>query len=354
MYPSTGNPTMRRPAYLCLSLFLAFSMSAVGWALFRPASTGTAMTVAANAWVQSLSDDEKAVAVQPYDSPKRVDWHFIPKDARKGLKIGDMSEEQRKMTHTLLKAALSEIGYDKTTKIMENENLLKQLQQKTGPIRDPLRYYVTIFGEPKDDSRWGLSFEGHHLSLNFVVEGGSIVSASPQCLCTNPAVLKENYSDKFPKGHCILKLEETLAFELVNSLSADQLKTAMIAAKAPAEIRNPGLPHPPTDKAEGITAKDLTASQQEQLRNLIEIYVSAVPTDVAQGRQQQISEAGFNNIHFAWAGATKPGIGHYYRIQGPSFVIELVNTQPDSSGNIANHVHCIYRSMSGDFALPIE
>ncbi|UUO09039.1 DUF3500 domain-containing protein [Blastopirellula sp. J2-11] len=344
---------MRRPAYLSMILFLALSMSAVGWALFRPATTGTAMTVAANALVQSLDEDEKAVAVFAYDSPKRVDWHFIPKDARKGLKIGDMSEDQRKLAYALLKSALSDVGYEKTTKIMDLENLLLQLQKK-GPIRDPLRYYVTIFGQPKVDSRWGLSFEGHHLSLNFVVEGNSVISASPQALCTNPAELKEDYSAKYSKGYRILKLEETLAFELVNSLSADQAKTALIAAKAPAEIRNPGLPHPPTDKAEGIAAKDLTASQQEMLRNLIDIYVSAMPADVAESRLQQIRAAGFDNIHFAWAGATKPGVGHYYRIHGPSFVIELVNTQPDVAGNLANHVHCIYRDMTGDFALPIE
>lgn len=344
---------MRRPAFLALTLFLVLSTSAVGWTLFKPATTGTAMTTAAGAFLESLTPDQRQVALLDYDSPKRVDWHFIPKDDRKGLKIGEMNEEQRKLAHGLLQAALSDVGYEKTTKIMDLENLLKELQ-KSGPIRDPLRYYVTIFGTPKADSRWGLSFEGHHLSLNFVVEGSKVISASPQALCTNPAELQADYSAKFPKGYRVLKEEETIGFELVNSLTPEQAKTAVIAAKAPAEIRNPGKPHAPTDAAEGIAAKDLDASQKQLLRALIDVYVNAMPADVAGDRLQQIEAGGFDNVHFAWAGATKPGVGHYYRIQGPSFVIELVNTQPDVAGNIANHVHCIFRDMKGDFALPIE
>ena len=66
-----------------------------------------------------------------------------------------------------------------------------------------------------------------------------------------------------------------------------------------------------------------------------------------------IREAGVEKIHFAWAGADKPGVGHYYRVQGPSFLIEFVNTQPDAAGNVANHIHCVWRDLGGDFALPI-
>ncbi|TWT34183.1 DUF3500 domain-containing protein [Blastopirellula retiformator] len=344
---------MRQSAYRALTLILVLSTSAVSVALFKPATTGTAMTAAANAFLASLSDEEKAVALQDYDAPHRVDWHFIPKDARKGLKIGDMNVDQRKLAYGLLKSALSDVGYDKTTKIMDLENLLKQLQ-KNGPIRDPYRYYVTIFGQPKADARWGFSFEGHHLSLNFVVEGNAVISSTPQALCTNPAELKETYSEKFPRGYRILKQEETVGFELVNNLSPEQAKVALIAAKAPAEIRNPGKTHAPNDAPVGIAAKDLSGSQQQSLRSLIDVYCAAMPADVAAARRKQIEDAGFDKVHFAWAGATKPGVGHYYRVQGPTFVIELVNTQPDVAGNIANHVHCIFRDMAGDFALPIE
>jgi hypothetical protein len=190
----------------------------VGYTYFKLASTGQRMTEAAGELLASLDDQQKQAMLLPYDSEKRVDWHFIPKDERKGVQIKHMNEEQRQKTRQLLQAALSQIGYEKTTKIMELEILLEHLQTR-GPIRDPLRYYVTIFGEPKADSRWGLSYEGHHLSLNFVVEGDQVVSSSPQALCTNPAEIKENYLEGFPKGLRILADEETHAFALINSLS---------------------------------------------------------------------------------------------------------------------------------------
>jgi hypothetical protein len=75
---------------------------------------------------------------------------------------------------------------------------------------------------------------------------------------------------------------------------------------------------------------------------------------VADQRRKLIDENGWENIHFAWAGATEPGIGHYYRIRGTAFLIEFVNTQPDAVGNPANHVHCVWRDLTGDFDLPIQ
>jgi hypothetical protein len=51
-----------------------------------------------------------------------------------------------------------------------------------------------------------------------------------------------------------------------------------------------------------------------------------------------------DKIYFAWAGAREPGIGHYYRVQGPTFVLELDNTQ-----NGANHVHALWRDTERDF-----
>ena len=76
--------------------------------------------------------------------------------------------------------------------------------------------------------------------------------------------------------------------------------------------------------------------------------------DVAAARVDAIEEAGFEQVHFAWAGARPPGTGHYYRIQGPTFLVEFVNTQPDAAGNPASHIHLIWRDTAGDFGLPIK
>ncbi|MEX0794115.1 MAG: DUF3500 domain-containing protein [Pirellulaceae bacterium] len=345
---------MLRRLTTCLLVGIALTaMGSFGYTYFTLVTTGERMTEAAGSLLASLDDEQKKAALLPYDSDKRVDWHFIPKDQRKGAQIKHMTEAQREKTHQLLQVALSQVGYDKTTKIITLETLLKHLQTQ-GPIRDPLRYYVTLFGEPKADSRWGLSFEGHHLSLNFVVEGEKVISSSPHALCTNPAELKDDYLEDFPKGMRVLADEETLAYDLVNSLSDKQRKKAIFAAESLAEIRAPGEPHPPTEEPVGIAASDLNEKQAETLRKLIDVYINNVPQDVANERRSALKDAGFEKIHFGWAGGLKEGVPHYYRVQGPSFVIELVNSQPDQAGNLANHVHCVWRDMRGDFALPIQ
>jgi hypothetical protein len=250
---------------------------------------------------------------------------------------------------------LSEAGYGKATKIMELESLLAELQKgKTGPLRDSERYYFAVFGQPIDEGRWGLSIEGHHLSLNFVIEKGNVISSTPTSLCANPAIVMNENIPTIKKGTRVLAKEETLAFELLASFDAEQKKVAIIAEKAPAEIRAAGEPQPPTEAAAGIAADKLTGKQRSVLQSLIEEYANNLPVDVAKERMEAIEREGIGQVHFAWAGAQEPGVGHYYRVQGPTFVIELVNVQPDSAGNPANHIHSIWRDMAGDFALSIK
>jgi hypothetical protein len=152
----------------------------------------------------------------------------------------------------------------------------------------------------------------------------------------------------------VLADEEQLAFDLVQSLTAEQKKTAIFAETALKEVRDPGTPQPPRDAAIGLPAADMTAEQQAVLQKLLDTYAGAMPSAVAEARLAAIEQAGLDKVHFAWAGATEPGIGHYYRLQGPTFVVEFVNTQPDAAGNIANHIHTVWRDMRGDFGVPIE
>jgi hypothetical protein len=312
------------------------------------------MTEAAQGYLESLSDEQRAKSQLEYETPKRVEWHFIPKDERKGLQIKEMDETQRKAAHALLSAALSKVGYDKATKIMSLEHILDMLEPKERRnIRDTERYYFTVFGKPAADSRWGLSVEGHHLSLNFVVEKGEAVSSTPSFFGANPATVMNDVEGGLPKGTRVLADEEQLAFDLLASLDEKQRKTAVIADKAPAEIRAAGEVQPPTEAAAGIAVPELNDEQKQTFRRLVEAYARNMPEEVAQKRMTAIREAGVEKIHFAWAGADKPGVGHYYRVQGPTFLIEFVNTQPDAAGNVANHIHCVWRDLGGDFALPI-
>ena len=348
---------MRR--FVAVSLLLVVVLSATSvWSYFKLSKTGELATDEATKFLATLTAEQKAKALLEYDDPKRVDWHFIPKEGareREGLKIREMSGEQRAAAHALLKAVLSEAGYGKTTKIMELENVLAELQKgKSGPLRDSERYYFVVFGQPTSEGRWGLSIEGHHLSLNFVIDKGNVISSTPTSLCANPALVMGDYIPSVKRGTRVLAKEETLAFELLASLSAEQKKTAIIADKAPDEIRAAGAPQPPTEAAAGIAGEKLTGEQRSTLQSLIEEYANNLPADVAKARMEAIDREGLGQVHFAWAGAEKGGIGHYYRIQGPTFLIELVNTQADSAGNPANHIHSVWRDMTGDFALSIK
>jgi hypothetical protein len=339
-----------------LALLLIVASVSAGRSFFKDAATGDDMTKAAQAYLAMLDDDQLATSQMPYDSPERVGWHFIPKDHRKGLQIKHMNDKQRKVAHTLLRSSLSEVGYNKAVKIMELEAVLAELEKdrKGGPIRDAERYYFTVFGTPSADSKWGLSMEGHHLSLNFVVENGTVTSSTPTFFAANPTVSEADYEGtSIKKGTRVLAKEELLAFELVNSLNEEQRNKAIIADQAPREIRAAGEAQPPTDAPAGISYGKLDEKQQELLRQLVMSYARNSPKEIYDERVNAIKEAGPEKVHFAWAGATKEGIGHYYRIQGPTFLIEFVNTQPDAAGNPASHIHCVWRDMAGDFDIPI-
>jgi hypothetical protein len=349
---------MRNLSRTLLPLMLLSTLLAVasGWTYLKRDNPGVGMTTAAEKFVASLSDEQKKVTVLEYDSPKRVGWHFIPLAERKGLQVKNMTEEQRKAAHVLLRSALSQAGYDKTTTIMRLEALLHELEKtRTGaPIRDPERYYFTLFGKPVADGKWGLSVEGHHLSLNFVVDKNELVGTTPQFLGANPATIKGEYAVGPKKGTRVLAEEEDLGFKLVNALSKEQMATALIDKKAPNDIRAAATPQPPVEKPVGIAAKELNKEQLETLHKLIDVYAQAMPSEVAAARVAAIEKAGFEKIQFAWAGATEPGIGHYYRVEGPTFQIEFCNTQADSAGNPANHIHTVWRDTAGDFAIPVK
>lgn len=311
------------------------------------------MKTFADSFIGTLDSAQKPVALLPFDSPQRVGWHFIPMDTRKGLVMRDMNAAQRTAALRLIRAALSEAGYDKASQIIMLENVLRELEGEGRRIeRDPHKYYLTIFGTPSDTDAWGLSFEGHHLSLNFVCREGKVVDSTPQFFAANPATIMNDVAGPLGKGTRVLRDEEELAFQLVHSLSDDQLQQALIGETAPSEIRFAGEAQAKAGKPEGIPQSRLNTTQQKLLEDLVGTYVDAVPEQVAQQRRELINRNGWENVHFAWAGATEPGIGHYYRVQGKDFLIEFVNTQADAAGNPANHIHCVWRDLTGDFDLP--
>jgi hypothetical protein len=345
---------MPRRAALMLSTVGIVAVVAVTGAMRTGDAPASQMRTFASAWIETLDEAQKAKALVAYDSKDRTTWNFIPLPTRKGLPLMEMNAAQQVAALRTLRAALSEAGYDKSSKIMQMESVLRILE---GPgseeKRNPEKYYTTIYGTPSDQGTWGFSFEGHHLSLNFVCRDGVVVDSSPQFFAANPAKLSSDVKGPLPKGTQILRQEEELAFELINKLPPRQQELATIAEIALPEIRYASLPQPEVTEPEGLLMSDMDQESQTRLKQLIEVYANAVPEKVAAERMRIIQTDGPKATYFAWAGATKPGIGHYYRIQGKSFLIEFVNTQPDAEGNPENHIHAVYRDMTGDFDLPI-
>jgi hypothetical protein len=302
------------------------------------------MAKAATQFVDSLSADQKARAVLPFDSDDRLRWHFIPNEMfpRKGLMIKDMNEAQRRLAHDLLRTGLSARGYNKVSAIIELEDILRAMEGGKF-ARNKEEYLFTVFGTPAAKGNWGWRVEGHHISVRFTVVDAAArghIASSPMFLGTNPAEVRDG--DK--KGLRILADEEDAARALVLALSADQQKQAIINAVAPNDIvtmnKNDITPLPD----QGVTYASLDAKQRALLSRIIEAYTSNMEADIAADRGAKIKAAGMDKIRFAWAGETEKGKKHYYMVQGPTFLIEFDNTQ-----NNGNHVHSVWRDFNGDF-----
>lgn len=297
------------------------------------------MADAARAFLNALSEDQRKTATFEFQSPERVNWHFIPRD-RKGLAWKDMSAAQRHLATALLASGLSHRGMVKATTIMSLEQVLLELEQGRGPKRDPEAYYWTVFGKPDAQGAWGWRVEGHHLSLNFTVADGKVASATPSFLGSNPGEVRQG-----PRaGLRALGAEEDLGRALLRSLDDSQRSVAVLAAVAPADILTGASRKADPLSPAGLSVAGMTDSQRQQLRRLVEEYLRRARPEVADADLAEIEKAGWEKVTFAWAGPAEPGKGHYYRVQGPTFLLEYDNTQND-----ANHIHAVWREFHGDF-----
>jgi len=317
------------------------------------AKLSTEMADAANKLLASLTPEQKAAAsfeFGPLDMDaaidkkdnERLNWHFIPKP-RKGLTMKIMTPEQRELAKTLLRTGLSDKGADRLYSIMSLEEVLKAMEAgppKT-PARDPENYFWSLFGKPGDTAApWGWRVEGHHFSSNFTVSNGKSAAAGPVFYGTNPAEVRQGPK----KGLRVLAEEEDMGRALVKSLSAEQMKKALISATAPKDVITVADKRVKMDKIEGLSFGELTDAQKASLTQLVDLYISRLRPEMAKDDVARIHAAGTDKVCFAWAGETEPNKPHYYRIHGPTFLIEYDDTQ-----NEANHIHTVWRDLQNDF-----
>jgi hypothetical protein len=327
-------------AVLVLNSLLGDLMSAPVGLAAKP-TTGIRTLEAATALYDAFYEEQKKRALFEYSSEERFNWHFIPR-VRNGVSLTELNEDQRAKVSSLLGTSLSEAGASKAQQVMSLEAVLRE---KEGPkrrfARDPELYYVSFFGEPSAEGKWGWRFEGHHLALNFTLDGAKMLSSTPNFYGANPAKVLEG-----PKtGLRVLGAMEDLARELVSSLDASQREIAT-GKEEPEEV-------PGTQKArynavlpQGIPVEKLTEGQRKILRRLIRAYTENLAADAEDSLLQQIGAPGLAGVQFVWRGGIQQGEGHSYLVHGPTFMINYANFQNDAA-----HIHACLRNLNGEFGL---
>jgi hypothetical protein len=322
------------PGLLGLALLLAGNAAAHD--LIEAADS---MVTAADRFLRTLTPEQRAKATFEFGDAERLNWHFVPRE-RQGLPLDEMTPDQRHLAKALLATGLSHGGYLQASTIMALEAVLRDIEKGNGPLRDPARYYVSIFGRPALDQVWGWRVEGHHLAINLTLTGIDGISATPTMFGSNPAEVREGPLT----GTRVLAREEDLGRAMVASLTDAQRGIAILEGRAPRDvILGPGR-EVEILEPRGLAAHAMTSAQRDTLTALVKAFLFRHRPAIAETEFERIEDVGIARIHFAWAGGRQPGEGHYYRVQGPTFIIEYDNTQ-----NQANHIHSTWRDSSNDF-----
>ena len=305
-----------------------------------PGADLAALPAPARTFLSTLSGRQRATASFRFDDAQRSNWAYVPQ-SRSGLPLDDMNDGQRTAAFALLGTGLSERGTMLARGVIELEGILGDLEGFPFiPRRDPGLYFLSLFVGSDSAQPWGWRFEGHHLSVNVTELGpyGQIVA--PLFVGANPARVPSG-----PKqGQRLLAGEEDLAFALLRMFDSAQRSRAVIATAPYGDIVTRNVPAVGSLAFAGLPAADMTADQQRQLRRLLELYARRMSDSSASRQLRRIEEVGFGKLYFAWAGSNAPGAPHYYRIHGPTVLVEYDNSQSN-----ANHIHTVWRDLENDF-----
>jgi hypothetical protein len=267
---------------------------------------------------------------------------------RNGVKFGDMTPAQEKAALAVLSAVLSSEGFQKVMAIVDADQVL---EVESAPKRAPTaairfgraEYYLGILGTPSTSTPWMIQFGGHHLAVNVTLAGTANVLA-PTHTGAQPATYTMAGRTVRPLGD-----ENDKAFALVNALTPEQQKQAILAPTVMNLVLGPG-----TDgkmiAPEGVRAAAFTPAQRTMLLGLVREWVDILGSEAATAKMKEV-EAGLAETYFAWAGPTTNGQGAYFRIHGPTVLIEYA-PQGQGAGN-TDHIHTIYRDPTNDYAAKV-
>ncbi len=337
---------MNRPLmyliFLSLIVSLAGCVEATDSHSHDHAVAESEMLKAAKSALSSFDSQENLM--YKFQSEDQFTWHVYPKEDRIGVRYGNMTAAQKEATHELLGTALSEMGEEQVSAIMTLEEVVKELEGRdsTDDFRSPDKYFLSFFGEPDVEKPWGWRFEGHHVSLSFTIVGEEI-AVTPMAVGSNPGIVTSGPHE----GLEVLKAEQAQGRALLNSFDETQLEAVWYSRDAPMEVLT-GFENKtmaPLEQNIGLSATEMTNEQRALLEQLIRLTVGKMESNIAETQMQRMIDAGgLDVMRFLWMGSAEIGEAHYYRIEGPTMVIEYDNAQ-----NEANHIHVVWRDPTNDF-----
>lgn len=315
-------------------------------------------TAAAQAMLAALTPEVEPAVAQPFDEKLRRTWSYVPNipqlvQREEGAPLEALNPAQRIAAHRLMECGLSSQGYQKINAIMRlDDPTTGGAARPTGeaaarrPV-DSTLYWLAVFGDPAGGTPWGWQLEGHHLALNFTVVDGEL-SVTPMFLGADPA----HVSSGPYAGWRVLGQEVDKAFAFLDALTPAQRKQAILADEIPARFfTQPGRADALKTYA-GLPGSALSEAQRRLLWRFIEEYVLNADHELAAQHLQQIDDDGLDRVYFAWMGPTTPGSAIYYRIHGPSILIEFIharNRRSAAGAHDPNHVHTVLRFPGNDF-----
>lgn len=318
-------------------------------------SNGWAQTAdAGKAFLDTLDSDAKGKATFEFKNDKeRKDWSNLPAPMhpRNGLSFGEMSDAQKIAAYRLVEAGLSSQGYAKATGVMRLDDVWAEIMGAQNPARAKQlfgsdKYWMALFGTPDAKEPWGWQLDGHHLGINYTAVDGKEV-LNPMFFGAEP--------DTVPSGPYagwrIFGAERMKGFALVKSLSADQRAMAILSDKVPSGIFEGPAAGGALKTMKGIEASKLDKTQLGLLWDLIDEYLNNAPEKTAEAQRAKIRADGNDKLHFAWMGPLDESDNVYFRVHGPSVLIEYDNVfAGPRRGGYSNHIHTILREPSNDYA----
>ena len=298
---------------------------------------------AARAFLASLSPTQRARASFSFGSAERTRWHWtVPSSVpRNGLPLEQMSSRARRAAFALLRASTSRGGYGKAFDIMSLQGVLRRMSTGIDDPFDADRYFVSIFGRPGGHA-WGWRLEGHHLSRNFTIVGDTLVT-EPFFLGAWPTRAGTAYRT-IVRGERAMRREEDAAREIVLSVDGRLRRRLIFSSESLTDhVTQNAVRVKPLDPV-GVLAADLPFAAQRRVLEIVRIYIANHPQATARRALERVERAGMARIRFGWAGSLRPGQPQYYRLQGPTFLLEF-----DNSRNSGTHIHSVWRDFERDY-----